>query len=219
MLTGANSSRLVYAAQCAYFPSLPMTYPVRVRLDGLESIPEDASVCSSAASSETSHDLTSTDATNEVDRSGISPNVDAAANADAADDADDASDVSDAASISSVSEASDALHTPSYLHLPLLGLEVPFPETWELLHVRLHSSDSYCWQKQLLGLPGADSPATARRLLAAMKWDELMGVMRRVHGTWQNCCALGVGNDRIWEQLGSAWGCVVDVIAARATRS
>lgn len=178
----ANISRLVYTSQCAYFPSLPLSYPSDEEEHGLETIPEDdASVCSSAPSS-------------------------------------DASDASDAESDDdSASEASADLHAPSYLHLPVLGLEVPSPETWELVHVRLHSSDEYCWQKQLLGLPAADTPAAARKALSGLEAEELFKIMRRVHGAWQNCCAIGVTNEKAWEQLGSAWAVVIDVIKARAT--
>lgn len=176
----ANSSRLVYASQCAYFPSLPLSYPVGDDEDhGLETIPEDdASVCSSAPSSDVEDDYSDDDST---------------------------------------SEASADLHAPSYLHLPILGLEVPSPDTWELVHVRLHSSDDYCWQKQLLNLPAADTPAAARKALSALDAEELFKTMRRVHGAWQNCCAVGVVNEKVWEQLGSAWAVVVDVIKARAT--
>lgn len=172
----ANDSRLVYASQCAYFPALPLSYPVTTEEEkGLETIPEDVSECSSAASS------------------------------------DEGSDTEDSAS-----EASADLHAPAYLHLPVLGLEVPSPETWDLVHVRLHSSDAYCWQKQLLNLPHADTPAAARKAMSALDSEALMKVMRRVHGAWQNCCAVGVTNEKVWEQLGSAWAVVVEVIKARA---
>lgn len=169
----ANDSRLVYASQCVYFPALPLSYPVTAEEDkSLETIPEDVSECSSAASSDESDD--------------------------------------------SASEASADLHAPAYLHLPVLGLEVPSPETWDLVHVRLHSSDAYCWQKQLLNLPHADTPGAAHKALSALDAEGLMKVMRRVHGAWQNCCAVGVTNAKVWEQLGSAWAVVIEVIKARA---
>lgn len=165
----------MYAAQGAYFPSLPLSYSFGDNDESLATIPEDASVCSSAPSSDAS------------DCSG--------------EDAD------------SASEASAALQPP--LCLPVLGLEVPSPETWELVHVRLHSTDGYCWQAQLLGVSAA-SPAAAWRALARLSADELLKVVRRVHGAWQNCCAVGVTSASVWAQLGSAWALLVEELRARA---
>lgn len=183
----------MYAAQCAYFPTLPLSSPRSEDAEarsGLATIAEDASVCSSAASSDAGSD-------GEVSDGEVSGDGD--------------SDSSDSAS-----EASAALHTPAYVQLPVLSLEVPSPETWELVHVRLHSSDGYCWQRQLLGVPAA-SPGAARRALGALGADELLRRMRRVHGAWQNCCALGVTNAKVWEQLASAWAVITDAISARAS--
>jgi hypothetical protein len=44
-----------------------------------------------------------------------------------------------------------------------------------------------------------------------------MGKLETLHAVWLNVCALGVGEDRTWAQLSEAWGCVVGVLAARAT--
>lgn len=177
----------MYAANCAYFPSLPLaSLPTpcegRDGEEGLATIAEDVG----------------------ADGAEIA----------AADLDDSASDASDA------SAASDMLtDAGGCRHLPVLALEVPSPATWHLLHVRLHSSDGYEWQRSLLDVPGAGSPGEARRMLAGLGSDELQARLARVHGVWQNCCALGVTNGKVWDQLASAWGVLVDVLVERATRS
>jgi len=47
---------------------------------------------------------------------------------------------------------------------------------------------------------------------------ELMDLLGRIHGVWGNCCALGIGEERIWRAMGEAWGAVVGALAGRAGR-
>ncbi|CAK9780854.1 hypothetical protein CC85DRAFT_328558 [Cutaneotrichosporon oleaginosum] len=104
-----------------------------------------------------------------------------------------------------------------YAHLPILAMDVPDPSTMSLIHDRLHHPFSK-WQPALLDLPPFPcmTPETAESHLAERSILELAKVLTRIQGVWKNLAALGLENDAMWRELGSAYSIVMAVFAKRA---
>lgn len=135
---------------------------------------------------------------------------------DAIDEDDDGASVA-----SSTSDASEiaALEVGEHTHLPALAIELPDPDSFDLIHNRLHQP-FLKWQPALLGLPlcQATGPEQAKAALARMSFNRLLTQLRRVHGVWGNLVALGLENDAMWRELASAYNMVVSALLLRSKR-
>ncbi|GMK55452.1 hypothetical protein CspeluHIS016_0205080 [Cutaneotrichosporon spelunceum] len=118
-------------------------------------------------------------------------------------------------SISSVSAVA-SLEVGEHIHLPILALELPDPSTMHLIHQRLHHPYTK-WQPSLLGLNlhQAITPVEAQTYLAKRSLFELFKVLSKLQGVWRNISALGLENDAMWRELGSAYSIVISVIVGR----
>ena len=103
--------------------------------------------------------------------------------------------------------------TDHVLHLPIIPLPLPSPETFPLLLVHLHTPNR-SFVPRLLGL---SSKLTDRRdIVAELEKSTLPDLMSRlalIHAVWKNVCVLGIGYERIWREMAGAWGCVIVVVA------
>lgn len=227
-------NHLVYSAFCAHFPRLPITQAV------------DASEYDSASDSDFS-ECSDLSEISEEDIDGLcseSESEDEVVIQDPQEEASCASRISlisatsstssvtsATSSLSSLSTASRfaALDTGKYRHLPVVGLEIPCPETFKLIHSRLHFP-GIKWQAELLGLQIEPETAlagsaffqpSAADIEAALETRSVADLSRRVHflhAVWSNMVALGVEDDQMWDELASAWSSVVEILARRAVQ-
>ncbi|OCF40138.1 hypothetical protein I317_06027 [Kwoniella heveanensis CBS 569] len=162
---------------------------------------ELASASSSASASET-----------EID-------VDVDANADASFSSDSSwASASESESDLDGSGGASALPRPirdsrGFLHLPIVTLPLPSPETFGLIHRHLHHPQR-AFIPDLLSIP--ESCTTRSSIIGALSdssVQDLMGKLEVLQGVWQNLCTLGIGRLSTWRQLGEAWACVVGIIA------
>ncbi|WVW83388.1 hypothetical protein I302_105407 [Kwoniella bestiolae CBS 10118] len=103
--------------------------------------------------------------------------------------------------------------TKGFLHLPIVPLPLPSPETFALIHRHLHHPHRP-FIPDLLSLP--DTCTTREKVvgeLGELSVQQLMVKLEVLQGVWQNLCCLGVGRLSTWRQLGEAWACVVGIIA------
>ncbi|WWD01684.1 hypothetical protein V866_008630 [Kwoniella sp. B9012] len=139
---------------------------------------------------------------------------------ESSDTSDEEEDGSSNTSWSSESEENDTPSIPSpvvdtkgFLHLPIVPLPLPSPETFGLIHRHLHHPHRP-FIPDLLSLP--DNCTTREKVvekLGEMPVQQLMTKLEILQGVWQNLCCLGVGRLSTWRQLGEAWACVVGIIA------
>ncbi|BEI93232.1 uncharacterized protein CcaverHIS019_0508600 [Cutaneotrichosporon cavernicola] len=122
---------------------------------------------------------------------------------------------------SSISSASvvASLEIGEHIHLPILALELPDPETMPLIHERVHHPFTK-WQPALLGLNlhQAITPEAAQTYLAKRSLRELCKVLATIQGVWKNISALGLENDPMWRELGSAYHIVMSIILDRVPK-
>ena len=104
-------------------------------------------------------------------------------------------------------------NTTGILYLPVLPLEIPSIATFSIVHTTLHQPS-----RPLISLLLDSTPEQAREKVEKLSPAELMAVLEKVHGVWQNACTLGIGEDRIWKGMGEVWGLVVGSLAGRAAR-
>jgi hypothetical protein len=102
------------------------------------------------------------------------------------------------------------------LHLPIQQLPLPSPETYSYLHNLLHFTHSpppstFSPLQNLLGMDVAH--------LHTLSNQDLMKKLTVIQGVWKNCCALGVGDGKIWQGMRDAWGAVVGIVAERGKRA
>ena len=99
------------------------------------------------------------------------------------------------------------------LHLPIIPLCLPSPETFPILLVHLHTPTRPLVPK-LLGV--STLTLTRRDILAALERStlpELIEKLAFIHAVWKNVCALGISDEGTWSQMAMAWSCVVSVVA------
>lgn len=134
-------------------------------------------------------------------------------------DALEADDRADTASSTSDASAAAALEVGEHIHLPLLAIELPDPDSFNLIHERLHCP-YLKWQPALLGLGlfHAVSPEQAQAHLAKRSVTELINLLKKIHGVWGNLVALGLENGPMWSELGSAYSLVVSILLLRANK-
>ena len=103
--------------------------------------------------------------------------------------------------------------TVCVLHLPIIDLCLPSPETFPILLVHLHASTRPLVPK-LLGI--SSLTLTRRDILVELEkftLPELMEKLAYIHAMWKNVCALGISDEGTWNQMAMAWSCVVSVVA------
>lgn len=132
-------------------------------------------------------------------------------------DALEASEHDNAASSTSGVSVIAALEVDDHIHLPVLAIELPDPGSFNLIHDRLHTP-YLKWQPALLGLDiyQSISPDQAKAHLAKLGVSELIKLLKKIHGVWGNLVALGLENNAMWSELGSAYALVVTVLLLRA---
>ncbi|WVF72427.1 hypothetical protein IAT40_007242 [Kwoniella sp. CBS 6097] len=100
-----------------------------------------------------------------------------------------------------------------FLHLPIVTLPLPSPETFGLIHRHLHHPQR-AFIPDLLSIPDhCISRSSIIDALSDQSVQDLMGKLEVLQGVWQNLCTLGIGRLSTWRQLGEAWACVVGIIA------
>ncbi|KAL1748280.1 hypothetical protein HDZ31DRAFT_71692 [Schizophyllum fasciatum] len=115
---------------------------------------------------------------------------------------------------------------PAALALPVRPVSLPAPAQCALLLGYLYVRDAQGLLHALLPapLPPVDLAAPAfpvarcaRAMARAHTPAALVGLAGRVHGLWQNACALGVDDDGLWAAMQLAWQVLLGAIAI-ATR-
>ncbi|WVR09749.1 hypothetical protein IAU60_006825 [Kwoniella sp. DSM 27419] len=194
---------LVFATQCAYWPAL-------VSPD----VSEPAAVATPSTPAHES--LATIDESDEVQ--GASSPLPPASSASSSSWSTADSSSSNSSSNSSSSAARHTLHPPThdalgFLHVPVVPLLLPSPETFNLIHRHLHHPRRPLLP-DLLDLPEhCTSRSAVLDALREAPVQDLMNRLASLQGFWQNLCALGVGRASTWRQLGEAWACVLGVIA------
>lgn len=189
---------IVYRAFCTYFPQLQPAEVAKVESlgEGDESDEEDDE------ESDVEEDDTEADSPRSASRlSNIS----------------DASTSSTGTSISTAS-AIAALDTGDYRHLPILAIALPHPDSFPLIHQRLHCPHMK-WQHELLGIKSGSSkpePTEIAAELAARPTRSLIATLTSLHCVWCNVMSLGLVLDEMWSELSSAWAFVVGELGKRA---
>ncbi|KAL7422176.1 hypothetical protein Q5752_002821 [Cryptotrichosporon argae] len=196
------TTNIVYASKCAYWPGVPAPASIVERETDL-----GASTLSVIAEEE--------DVKSDID---AKPAVTAPSSPVTPKSASYSSPSSQPPS----SPSSAAIVDGPYRHLPVATLDLPSSATFTILHTHLHLP-SRPLALTLLGLEREVSPSETRDGIAARlqgkSTPELMALLERIHGVWQNVCALGISSEATWAGMGEAWGCVVGVLAVRTAGS
>jgi hypothetical protein len=99
------------------------------------------------------------------------------------------------------------------LHLPIVHLPLPSPETFPLLLIALHTP-ARPLAPRLLGLSSKfSSRADILAELERCSMPDLMAKLGHIHGVWKNVCVLSISDARIWGGMAMAWSCVISVMA------
>ncbi|WRT66908.1 uncharacterized protein IL334_003873 [Kwoniella shivajii] len=195
----------VFASQCAYWPRL--------------TTPPSASSSSTPSSSFTAPSVAPTQTQSEAAVSAILPAILETSECVTSCES-DKSWSSDSESDSDNDNDNERPQIPSpkiddqgFLHLPIIPLPLPSPETFNLIHRHLHHPNRPLIP-DLLSLPDT---CTSRKnivdALSELTVQQLMSKLEILQGVWQNLCCLGIGRLGTWKQLGEAWACTVGIIA------
>ncbi|KAL1699925.1 hypothetical protein EV121DRAFT_295709 [Schizophyllum commune] len=118
---------------------------------------------------------------------------------------------------------------PAALALPVRAISLPVPAQFPLLLGYLYVRDADGLLRTLLPEPvpslseeeeAAEFPHAAYARAIGTKYtpSALIAHVGRVHGLWQNVCALGVSDDALWATMQLAWQVLLAAIAV-ATRA
>lgn len=101
------------------------------------------------------------------------------------------------------------------LHLPVVPLPLPSPETFPLLLVHLHTP-TRPFAPKLLGLPSSNTTRIDILLeLEKRTLPELMAKLAHIHAVWKNVCTFAISDERTWGEMAMAWSCLISVVAGR----
>jgi len=100
--------------------------------------------------------------------------------------------------------------------VPIIHISLPSMETFPLLINYLYSQRTDQLLSSLIPIPDASllfadpsSSHVSRALARTYQPRELLEKAQVVHGVWSNMCKLGVGDDRLWDTIQTAWSAYV----------
>ncbi|WVQ98534.1 hypothetical protein IAU59_005660 [Kwoniella sp. CBS 9459] len=206
---------LVFATRCAYWPKLTAAPP-----GNPSSSSTSRSVLSPARPQPTPSEkavsvlLPSIKEERDEPASGTGTDTDADPNASFSSDSSWASESdSDLDNYDNSSLLRPVRDSHGFLHLPIVTLPLPSPESFGLIHRHLHHPQR-AFIPDLLSIPDhCTSRSSIIDALSDESVQDLMGKLEVLQGVWQNLCTLGIGRLSTWRQLGEAWACVVGIIA------
>ncbi|KAI0703043.1 hypothetical protein BC835DRAFT_1319635 [Cytidiella melzeri] len=111
------------------------------------------------------------------------------------------------------------------VQLPVVPVNLPHPQSYAHIQQYLYTKDRVSFIMSMLpsippqGVLSGSSSATAqyaKDVAATFTTQKILALLRNVHGTYRNLCALEVQEDLVWQLINVAWEVLLTALAVSA---